>query len=389
MTRRKLGALALALVTPALLTLASCGGRSEPGAPAPLEIAIPRPDLPEPEPATATMLVKTKRSVPARRIRALQRVKGVSEVAGIAVGTLRVKGPNGTRRLRVGSVEPMRFRNIAPGPSRDADFVWSALLFGQAVPTFDAAEKLGLDSRVELTIDGVGGFEVGAFADNGVPNFVDVLVQGSGEQALAINEPTEYVIGAKAGTRVDVLKRALHKALPSTRITTLIDDAVVPSADPGVAAVAEAQPQGIVSGGAIGTMRFEIRKDGTIRPDPAWVAANIVNAEVPILGTVTCHRLLIPRLVGALAEIEEEGLAESIDPEAYGGCYVPRFIDRDTTKPLSNHAFGLALDLNTTTNQLGTEGNMDPRVVAIFQKWGFNWGGAWARPDPMHFEAAS
>jgi hypothetical protein len=385
MRRTQVGAVALAF-----LTLASCGGRSEPGAPAPLQIAIPRPDLPDPEPATAAILLRTKSRVPARKIRRLQRVKGVTEVAGIAVGTLRVQGPNGTRRLRVGSVEPMRFRNIAPGPSRDADFVWSALLFGQAVPTFDAADKLGLDSRVELTIDGVGGFEVGAFADNGVPNFVDVLVQGSGEQTLAIDEPTEFVIGAKEGTRIVGLKKALHRALPSARIKSLIDDKVVPSADPQVGTVAEAQPQqGIVSGGAIGTMRFEIRKDGTIRPDPAWVAANIVNAEVPILGTVTCHRLLIPRLVGALTEIEEEGLAELIDPETYGGCYVPRFIDRDTTKPLSNHAFGLALDLNTTTNQLGTKGNMDPRIVEIFQKWGFNWGGAWRpRPDPMHFEAA-
>jgi hypothetical protein len=31
---------------------------------------------------------------------------------------------------------------------------------------------------------------------------------------------------------------------------------------------------------------------------------------------------------------------------------------------------------------------MDPRVVEIFQRWGFNWGGLWERPDPMHFEAS-
>jgi hypothetical protein len=29
---------------------------------------------------------------------------------------------------------------------------------------------------------------------------------------------------------------------------------------------------------------------------------------------------------------------------------------------------------------------MDPRVVEIFERWGFEWGGRWLVPDPMHFE---
>jgi hypothetical protein len=32
---------------------------------------------------------------------------------------------------------------------------------------------------------------------------------------------------------------------------------------------------------------------------------------------------------------------------------------------------------------------MDPRVVAIFEKWGFRWGGRWTKPDGMHFELAA
>jgi hypothetical protein len=107
---------------------------------------------------------------------------------------------------------------------------------------------------------------------------------------------------------------------------------------------------------------------------------------VPLLGTVTCHRFLFPRLSGALGQIEESGLADLIDPRQYGGCYVPRFIDRDPSKPLSMHAFGLAIDLNVSDNPLGSGGNMDPRIVEIFESWGFEWGGLWARPDPMHFE---
>lgn len=143
---------------------------------------------------------------------------------------------------------------------------------------------------------------------------------------------------------------------------------------------------GTVEGGVIGPMRFLILENGFIRPDPAWVAANIVYADVPILGRVTCHRLMIPRLAGALREVQEAGLAHLIRPRDYGGCYVPRFIDRNPKRPLSNHAFGLAIDLNVSSNHLGARGDMDPRIVRIFARWGFQWGGLWSRPDPMHFE---
>jgi hypothetical protein len=28
----------------------------------------------------------------------------------------------------------------------------------------------------------------------------------------------------------------------------------------------------------------------------------------------------------------------------------------------------------------------DPRLVEIFQQWGFTWGGQWLVSDPAHFE---
>ena len=56
------------------------------------------------------------------------------------------------------------------------------------------------------------------------------------------------------------------------------------------------------------------------------------------------------------------------------------------TSTLSNHAFGLALDINAVENQRGTAGLIDRSVVRIFQSWGFTWGGDWHYTDPMHFE---
>ena len=126
--------------------------------------------------------------------------------------------------------------------------------------------------------------------------------------------------------------------------------------------------------------------DGRITIDPAWVDRHTVTTEVPILGRVTCHRLLIPQLEGALRELELRDLAGHLDPEDYAGCFNPRHIGRDPARPLSMHAFGLAFDVNASTNAYGAPPELDSDVVKVFERYGFVWGGRWRTPDGMHFE---
>ena len=375
------------LVMACLLVLGACGGRNEiydEGA-RPPDAAERGVTLPDPVPASAAYAITLKKSLPEKAVKKLEDTKGVAVVAPIAIARVKVKGPKGTEKLRVGEMQPLDFRSVAPAATRDAEFVWVSLIVGQAVPTFDAGRKLGVTGGGEIQIDGTK-VKVGAIADNGVPNFADVLVQSNRERSHGIGAPRFYVIGAKSGTTIETLGKALKKELPkSAKLRRIIPDDTAPAV-PQANAAAAPQPVGHVSGGVVGSMSFQILPSGFIRPDPAWVAANITQGSVPILGTVTCHRLMIPRLAGALGDVVDAGLANEIRPGDYGGCYVPRFIDRDPTKPLSNHAFGLAVDLNVSTNGLGTRGDMHPDVVRIFQGWGFNWGGVWSRPDPMHFE---
>jgi len=99
---------------------------------------------------------------------------------------------------------------------------------------------------------------------------------------------------------------------------------------------------------------------------------------------------IIARLRAALDEVAAAGLASAIDvgnTNTYGGCYYPRF-NRVTGSLgfLSRHTWGQPIDMNTVTNAQGRTPRMDCRVVRIFRKHGFAWGGNFISIDGMHFE---
>ncbi|MGH2748253.1 MAG: M15 family metallopeptidase [Actinomycetota bacterium] len=339
--------------------------------------------LPDVTPASPAFLVQLPRPIGGGGLESISKTRGVAVVAPVTTARLEVRGPRGPVGLEVAVVDPLSFRSIAPASTRDAEFVWTSLLAGEAVVTFDAARKLGLREAGAVDLDGAGTVIVGAFADNGVPNVADLLVGPAVGQRLGVGGPSLLAVGSKTGATIEVLGRSLRRRLPNARLTRM-----TPSDPARLEPPAAPQPIGTAGGGLIGTLHFKVLKGGFVEPDSAWVAANIATSTVPILGSVRCHRLIFDQLRAALAEIEREGLTASIRPGDYGGCYVPRFIDRDPRRPLSMHAFGLAFDINVSTNDYGTRGDLDPRIVEVFERWGFAWGGRWSAPDPMHFELA-
>ena len=361
--------------------LASCGGEDlplkrsdDPGEPPPLE-------LPPPEQALPAFLAYSETPLEQETVASLADVRDVAVATTASIGQIEVTGPEGQAQVRVAAVDPLEFRSVAPESSKQAPFVWTELSSGEAVLTFAAADAFGLGEQTSITV-GDTQLVVGAFADNGVPNIADVLVNEQVGRDLGLVDDQWLMIGARPGADLDDLRARIEEALPDARVAGLLPET------PELLEPDDPEAVGEASGSLIGTMEFKILEDGFIKPEREWVRQNIATAEVSILGEVTCHRLLIPQLQAALNEIVEQGLADLIRPDDYGGCYVPRFIDRDPSLPLSMHAFGLAVDINVSTNLLGTEGDQDPRVVAIFEKWGFEWGGRWERPDPMHFELA-
>ena len=288
-----------------------------------------------------------------------------------ATGTVTVNG----RPVHVASVAPATFRRFAAAGTAESTPVWQAVADGGVIASHAAAKRLGLDLGGNLLVSGKKALtlRLGALATTGVPD-TDLVVDSATGRSLGLTAANSLLLNAGKADPVSLASKVRKVTGDGAQVDLL----TAPAASP------VAFLTGSKAAKAFGAFSYKYFPDGTIQPDAAWVSANIVTATVPILGTVTCHRLMVPQLRGALQAVQDAGLASTI--HHYDGCYVPRFIERNPSHAISLHTWGIAIDLDASTNGRGTAGTMDPRVVSIFKQWGFRWGGDWSYTDPMHFE---
>lgn len=93
-----------------------------------------------------------------------------------------------------------------------------------------------------------------------------------------------------------------------------------------------------------------------------------------------------PILLGFLNEIIGRGYRIKGEVLDDWGWYVRTIAGSST---LSNHSWGLAIDVNAMTNPQGRKltTDMPAFVPEAAKRWGLRWGGTYSsRPDAMHFE---
>ncbi|MDX6373610.1 MAG: hypothetical protein QOD98_2598 [Nocardioidaceae bacterium] len=286
--------------------------------------------------------------------------------------------------LTVAAVDPGAYRSFTPPKYANFQDAWDRVAGGELALKERLKKKFTLDANGYLRLGGAAdapSVHVGAYVQQ--QPLIDAVVNPTWVQTLGMTADNALLVRTGSRAPSEVAKK-LEKVFGDSASVTLVDKATRIGLQPGAAQIA------VVTGtvaDAVGVYRYTVLGGGHIAPDPAWVRAHITTEVVPILGAVTCNRVIFPQLKAALQDIHEQGLDDKIHPEQYAGCYYPRFIAGTST--LSNHAFGLALDINAVENQRGTVGLIDRGVVAVFEKWGFTWGGDWAYTDPMHFELNS
>jgi len=123
-------------------------------------------------------------------------------------------------------------------------------------------------------------------------------------------------------------------------------------------------------------------------PDPAWKQRNLVTRQVPLLGRVTCHRLVVQELAAAMADLQRHKLDRLVDAAEFrrsGGCWRERLL-HDQNGKLTRHAWGIAVTVGVAVDPAKRRPQADQRLVKTMAGHGFTWGSRSNRPAAATFE---
>jgi hypothetical protein len=280
------------------------------------------------------------------------------------------------------AVDPADYRPFVPETIRDE--VVAALERGEAVLGASSARLRRVGRGGSLGFGGVT-VDVAMVVPDHVVGWSEVFVNRNVGRRLGISRDRYLLAQADDALTPERFERLIRELLPP--------DAYLRIEEPGgteYVRVASGGNPPVVMKRVFGEFAAYPSADdpANLSVDPAWYDEHIVTRSVPILGDVTCHRDLFPALEGALQELVDRGLDHLI--EIYSGCYAPRTVARTDTAPPSQHAYGAAIDIDAPTNGYGDPTpSMDQRVVEVFERWGFIWGGDFLVTDGAHFEYRS
>ncbi|HEY2880043.1 M15 family metallopeptidase [Nocardioides sp.] len=324
---------------------------------------------------TPDMLIFRQHPLSARIVNRIRHVQGVTRVERFSLAQVSIQD----HAINVAAVNPATYRNFNPDAVAQFQPEWNRIAAGEMALRSGFRKQVAKSGYVRLGASAdAPQVHVGAYSPQ-IPQ-VDAVVNDSWVETLGMRKGNALLVSTGIRTPLSI-RKPIQRIVGHSASVQRLDVAARLGLDPKAVQI------GFLVGSAaqaVGSYSYTVTGGGRIAPQQAWVTSHISTETMPIIGPMTCNTQMFPQLRAALEEIQADGLAPAIHPQQYGGCFVPRFIAGTTT--LSNHAFGLAFDVNVPENQRGTVGRINRQVVAVFEEWGFTWGGTWRYTDPMHFE---
>lgn len=388
-------ALALGIAAGAGISLAATTVLTEPARETPLRGDTPGPTVtgvpaPRARSEESVLLVWSPMGLPQGLEDRLAGVRGVDAVTRAQAQLdwiSRVESAAGAELYGASKGRRLPFEIVGVRPRQYASFVSpsdrSAVLAlgqGDMLLAQTAATLRGGGTELEITTTR-GRSVVAGVVDDETSGGYEAMVRAGDLDPAARRDDFLLVLLRGMERRVAV-ERRLHSILGSQQVRTRLQ-----GESPYLRYGDAVLPQMLVKH-HFGEFAARPRPDGTIDVDPRWVSRNLATEEMPVLGPVTCHRGIVAQLRSALEQVVDDGLAFTLDPSQYAGCYGARFVNADPNGRLSHHAWGIAIDVNAASNAYGARPHQDLRLVEIMEAHGFTWGGRWLVPDGMHFEWA-
>lgn len=150
--------------------------------------------------------------------------------------------------------------------------------------------------------------------------------------------------------------------------------------------------------GSFGQFHYRDTRGGRIEIDPAWVEENIVTIVLPGLNqAVEVHKDAADNFIAAFnyinngsavingREVSLLSLVKTMD-----GTFVTRHVNWNPSRGLSNHSWGVAIDINAADHfcYIDPASQYNDANLILWEKAfkpaGFSWGNSYS--DSMHFE---
>jgi hypothetical protein len=330
-----------------------------------------------------TFIVHSSRDLPGDlgpKLALLDGVRWARSATSGMVDLLTTQGATQSLPPRVqGGILPFTVTAFEPFPV-EGDTVSAALARGEALLNPVSAEVLGVEAGDSITL-GAGKarvtLRVADVTRDERAAEQEAIIPYAAARTLGLTYVRQVVVSATEDAVESVTTVARDLSYPAPTRAGSWDEIATPDAGR------------ILSLGEIkrtfGEFTFVPRDKRFLTPHPDWVAANIVESDVPLMGRIKCNRRILGPLTNAMKQLQAEGLAHLVGEPA--GCYSPR-MQFGNIRALSRHSFGIAVDINPTANPFGADSKQDSRLVEVMAAWGFAWGGVWLVPDAMHFEYA-